>query len=243
MSRGEFGPQQGSVTIGKLARVATVALCLLLLGAWAPSEARAQRTERFALSAHTVLGVGGRLDKDVSGYLGSSDATGFAAFEDLGLFGYLGSGSLRPSPGLGLRLSFVGHRYVSVGLDVVLSSLRGAQGAAARFSDVGLLLAARLPLTLGATGRLVTPYVALPLGFSSMHNALPASGRLHDVGSYVGGLVGVELELLPGFGVYLEAGVRHRRVQGDNAFFAEGRYYVATTTRQAVLHLGLRAAR
>lgn len=242
MSRGAPSPTSSDPQPTR-ARFAVLLLVSLALGIWAPDPARAQRTERFALSAHAVLGVGGRVDSAWSGDFWTSGATGFAEFHDLGLFGQFRSAPLRPSPGLGLRLSFVGHRYVSVGLDVELSSLRGAHGAAARFSDVGVVLAARLPLALAGTGRLVTPYVSLPLGFTAMHVGVPATGRLHDVGTYVGALAGVELELLPGFGVYLEAGLRHRRVQGSHASVPDARYSRTVSARQAVLHLGLRAAR
>lgn len=161
--------------------------------ACAPEQVAAQRPERFALSAHVSLGFGGSLSRcwDSDPSLG-----GFDQFRCESLFGHLATGRLRPSAGLGLRLSFVGWRYVSLGLAASVRSLAADAHNATRFTDLGVIVVGRYPLALGSQGRLVTPYVALTVGLTTMHDVPTTRSRMQDPGYHVSGVAGLEVELV-----------------------------------------------
>jgi hypothetical protein len=247
MSEGQTGPRQPPSVRKTLERRA-LSVTLALTGALPTSRARAQvrpaeRTERFALSAHAALGLGGSMEYRSDPFWGTG-ATGFEEFQDLWLFGWQSSGKLRPTPGLGLRLSFVGLRYLSVGLGVELHSVAYRHGSTSHFTDVGLVLGGRYPLAVGAQGRLLTPYVAVPVGLSAMRSNAPARERFQTLGYHVSAVAGLEVEAVPGFGVYVEAGFLRRRLRGEQATAIEGASMRHTVIMsQAQVHLGLRAAR
>lgn len=214
-------------------------LALLGVAACAPERVAAQRTERFAMSAHAALGLGGKLS-----HCRDPNAGGFEDFRCQSLYGHLTSGRLRPSPGLGLRLSYLGWRYLSLGLSASLRSLATETTNATRFTDIGLSVGGRYPLEVGGDARLVTPYVMVSMGLTTLHNEALTRSRLQDPGYHISSVVGVEVELLPGFGFYVESGVTHFRIRRDRSgspgMLATGFELTAT---HAVLNLGLRVAR
>lgn len=221
-------------------RAAALLVTLLAIVACAPERVSAQRTERFALSAHASLGFGGKLS-----HCWDSDprSEGFDQFRCESLFGHVATGRLRPSPGLGLRLSYVGWRYVSLGLAASVRSLAVHAYNATRFTDLGVIVGGRYPLALGSGGRLVTPYVALTVGLTTMHDAA-ARSRMQDPGYHVSGVAGVEVELVPGFGVYVESGVTHLRIDKESSMSTEASSWgFELTATHAVLNIGLRVAR
>lgn len=215
-------------------RAATCLIALLGLIACDPHAASAQRTERFAVSAHAALGFGGEYsrcwepDEEVGGFF-DCDQPRESFSEPLG-----------PTGGLGLRLSFVGWRYVSLGLSGTVRALT-ARGENARwFTDVGLMVGARYPLELGRDARLVTPYVAVTGGLTTLRQTLAGESRRLGPGYHVGGVAGVEVELVRGFGIYVEAGVTHLHIEEEFVAFS-GREFIEAN--HAVLNLGLRFAR
>lgn len=208
------------------------------VGVCAPEQVAAQRTERFAMSAHASLGFGGEVSEcwDFTG--------GSTGFYDCDVPRNDLTERLRPSPGLGLRIAFVGWRYVSLGVSATVRSLATSRDSSRRFTDLGLTVGMRYPLELGRAARLVTPYVAFTGGLSTLHDTFSARSRMQDPGYHLSGVAGLEVELVPGFGLYVESGVTHMRIQID------ARSYSGTllghhefTAIHAVLNLGLRVAR
>lgn len=224
-------------------RVAALLLALLAAAACAPGAASAQHPERFALSAHGSLGVGGKLSECVD--LGDDvDGAGVDSF----------FGCERPrnpltmrlllSPGLGLRLSYVGWRYVSLGLSATLRALDTAGRRPYRSTDIGLTVGARYPLQVGSETRLITPYLAFTGGLTILEDTSSPGPRLGNPGYHVTGVVGLEIEVRPGFGVYIESGVTHLSITVDSFMNDDRtRSHYETTATHAVINLGLRVAR
>lgn len=222
----------------RIRRGAALLLALFAGAACAPERVAAQRTERFAFSAHGSLGVGGKLSECVD------------LDEDLGSF--FGcerprnprTTRLLPSPGLGLRLSYVGWRYVSLGLSATLRSLDTDGSPSFRSTDIGLTVGARYPLQVGSNTRLLTPYLAFTGGLTILEDTYSLDARLGNPGYHVTGVAGLEVELVAGFGVYVESGATHLRVVVDG-FMNDDRIrrHSETTATHAVINLGLRLAR
>lgn len=219
-------------------RAAALLLALLAGAACAPEPASAQRTERFALSAHGSLGVGGELSECVD--LGEDLGSAFSCERPRNPR----TTRLLPSPGLGLRLAYVGWRYVSLGLSATLRSLDTERSRSFRSTDIGLMVGARHPRHVGSNARLVTPYLAFTGGLTILEDTYSLDPRIGNPGYHVTGVVGLEVELVPGFGVYLESGVTHLSITVDG-FMNDDRIrrHSETTATHAVINLGLRVAR
>jgi hypothetical protein len=206
--------------------------CGALLG---PAHvAHAQTDERFAIALFGTVGLGGELhvDANYTGYLDTPNGSPWPPRPEVV------SSALRPSFGGGLRLEFVPVRYFSMGAMVSLRGTQTANHVARRLNDFSVFAAARLPVSAFADGRTLTPYLLLPVGFSTGSGGVFPADRRARLGYNVGALVGAELEVQEGLSLYLEAGwQRHAIRYRDRGLRDNWR------ANQAVLSLGLRAAR
>ena len=99
-------------------------------------------------------------------------------------------------------------------------------------------MAGRLPFNAFADGRTLVTYVLLHVGLSTGAGGSTPGDRKARRGVNVGLLLGVELEVQSGFALYLEAGWQMHPLRYRSMGLRED--WVAN---QAVIHVGLRAAR
>lgn len=205
------------------------------MSAGAPARAAAQQRETVAIGVHAVLGLGGQLrgcvDWNVVGVSGFPCETTSPEWAE---------GSLGPSPGAGLRVLYVGVPHLALGLDVALTSLATARSPSVLASDVGALVGARLPVAVGQGGRIITPYVASTIGLSVLQPTLPRVDRFGDRGFHVSGLLGAEVELRRGFGLYVEVGLLYRWIRRDTPEPYSYSNGADVGMIQAALHVGVR---
>lgn len=211
------------------------------LGAWAAatallliaSSARAQTDERFAMSLVGTLGLGGqlRVDANYTGLLTDPNEPSVRLPE-------LTTSALRPSVGGGLRLDFLPMRHVALGASVTVIGTETANDVVRRINDFGVFVAARLPMNVFEDGRTLTPYLLLPVGLSTGAGGPLPGNRRARLGAHVGLMAGVELEVLTGLSLFLEAGWQLHALRYEFMGLRE-----SWRANQAVIQLGLRAAR
>ena len=212
----------------------TLALALLAVALTPCRPAHAQTDERFAMSLHGTLGLGGELQVESSylGYLVYPDGPSGAARPEFV------TSSLRPTLGGGLSLSFVPTRHVAVGALVSIRATQTSNQVARRINDFDVFVAARLPVAVHPDGRTLTPYLTAPVGFSNGAGGGLLGNRRAWLGFNVGLLAGAELEVQEGLALYAELGWQRHELRYQH------RGIDATwVANQAVLNVGVRAAR